>query len=89
MGRTQYSRTQPPPEDEIVRLENAQRVFEVMRELSARDRLVLDFYYFSGPDYPPYEDVAERFGVSVNTVGGMLARARARLEALLRGGGFP
>lgn len=79
---------QRPPEKVVEALEQAQQVLEAMEKLGERDRDLLLLFHFRART-PSYDEVAAQFGVSVNSVGGMLARARGRLEAILREDGFP
>lgn len=60
-------------------------VLEAVREevqaLSERDRTVLELFYYQGQDY---QAIAERLGISINSVGAALSRARARLAKALQ-----
>lgn len=56
-------------------------VREEVQGLSERDRTVLELFYYQGLDY---QAIAERLGVSINSVGAALSRARARLAKALQ-----
>lgn len=55
-------------------------VREALEELSARDRRLLRLFYYEGKDY---RELAHTLGISVNSVGAALSRARARLAKAL------
>jgi len=64
------------------RVEVLSALREVLEALPERDRRVLRLCYFEGQDY---QSIARTLGISINSVGAALSRARARLaEALKR-----
>jgi RNA polymerase sigma-70 factor (ECF subfamily) len=67
--------------DETTQRELLAAVREEVQGLSERDRTVLELFYYQGQDY---QAIAERLGVSVNSVGAALSRARARLGKALQ-----
>ncbi len=58
---------------------------QCLGELTPRDRAVLTQFYFEGNDY---RQIADALGVSVNSVGAVLHRARGRLRARLEARGL-
>ena len=80
---------QRPPDEVVEGLDQSQQLFDALQRLPERDRELLLFFHFSRADTPSYDAVAARFDVSRNSVGGMLGRARERLERILRQDGFP
>lgn len=72
-----------PAEDpaEAVGREEAARALEaVLADLSPRERLVVELYYFSGKKY---REIAEILGAPLNTVCSTLSRALAKLRERL------
>lgn len=56
-------------------------VRDSLQGLSEREQQVLRLYYYEGQDY---QQIAQALGVSVNSVGAALSRARGKLHDLLR-----
>lgn len=70
----------PSPAEHVAAEDSRRAVREVMSELSERDRQILELFYWQGEDY---DAIARILGVSKNSVGAALTRARARLQRLL------
>lgn len=70
----------PAPVD-LARAEALDAVRDGLTELTDREQELLKAFYFEGRDY---KEVAEAFGMSVNSVGAALTRARAKLEAAMK-----
>jgi len=66
---------------ETAGLEMRSALHETMAELSERDQRVLRLFYFDGRDY---QSIAKTLGLSVNSVGAALSRARGKLGDALR-----
>lgn len=66
---------------ETAGLEMRNALHETMAELSERDQRVLKLFYFEGKDY---QAIAKTLGLSVNSVGAALSRARGKLGTALR-----
>lgn len=66
---------------ETAGLEMRNALHETMAELSERDQRVLRLFYFDGRDY---QSIARTLGLSVNSVGAALTRARGKLGTALR-----
>ena len=69
------------PADGAAESEIREALEAAREELSPRDRLILVLAYEDGR---PHAEIAAVLGVSVNSVGPLLARARARLGEKLR-----
>ena len=65
----------------LARREALEAIREGLESLTERERLILRLFYFESQDY---KVIAERLGISVNTIGSALTRARARLEQAVR-----
>ena len=57
-------------------------VSQAMRQLSARERLLLELYYVQGKSY---KEISAEMGIAVGTVGGMKAAALMKLRRALGG----
>ena len=66
---------------ETAGLEMRSALHDSMKELSERDQRVLKLFYFEGRDY---QSIAKTLGLSVNSVGAALTRARGKLGTALR-----
>ncbi|MGE0707325.1 MAG: RNA polymerase sigma factor [Planctomycetota bacterium] len=66
--------------EETVGLEMRSALRQTLAELPERDREVLELFYYQGQDY---QAIAERLGLSVNSVGAALTRARGKLQKAL------
>lgn len=66
---------------ETAGLEMRSALHETMSQLSERDQRVLRLFYFDGRDY---QSIARTLGLSVNSVGAALSRARGKLGDALR-----
>jgi RNA polymerase sigma-70 factor (ECF subfamily) len=55
-------------------------VRETLEELSERDQRLLRLFYYDGKDY---QAIADTLGISINSVGAALSRARAKLAKAL------
>lgn len=66
--------------EETVSLEMRSALRGVVSDLPDRDREVLRLFYYEGHDY---QHIADQLGLSVNSVGAALSRARARLTKAL------
>ncbi|MBI4575331.1 MAG: sigma-70 family RNA polymerase sigma factor [Planctomycetes bacterium] len=69
--------TGPP---DLARAETLEAVRAALESLASRDRLTLSLFYYEGKDY---QAIAGILGVSINSVGAAITRARRRLAALL------
>jgi RNA polymerase sigma-70 factor (ECF subfamily) len=65
----------------LERREALEAVQRALAELTDREQELLRAFYFEGLDY---KEVAEKFAMSVNSVGAALTRARTRLEAEMK-----
>lgn len=65
----------------LARNEALDAVREGLAGLTEREQELLKAFYFEGRDY---KDLAEKFQMSVNSVGAALTRARTRLEAEMK-----
>lgn len=66
---------------ETAGLELKGALLETLGELSERDQRILKLFYFDGRDY---QAIARMMGLSVNSVGAALTRARSKLGTALR-----
>lgn len=67
--------------DETTYREICGAVRESLESLTEREQQVLRLYYYEGQDY---QQIAAALGVSVNSVGAALSRARNKLHEMLR-----
>ncbi len=65
----------------LARGEMLDAVRDGMTELSDRERDLLKAFYFEGQDY---KELSEKLGMSINSIGAALTRARAKLEAAMK-----
>jgi RNA polymerase sigma-70 factor (ECF subfamily) len=65
----------------LARNEALDAVREGMTDLTDKEQELLRLFYFEGRDY---KELAELAGMSVNSVGAALTRARAKLEAAMK-----
>jgi RNA polymerase sigma-70 factor (ECF subfamily) len=65
----------------LERVEALEVVRRALAELTDREQDLLRAFYFENQDY---KELAEKFGMSVNSVGAALTRARTKLEAEMR-----
>lgn len=73
--------TSAQPEEIYLNAERCGEVAESIAMLSDRDRLLLEAKYLLGKSD---EEIAEKFGISVNSVRSLLSRARKRAYKLLQ-----
>lgn len=66
---------------ETAGLELKSALRETLGQLSERDQRILKLFYFEGRDY---QAIAKTMGLSVNSVGAALTRARTKLGTALR-----
>lgn len=74
--------TASDPALEVEARDQRRAVRDTLEELSERDRHILRLFYFSNRDY---QQIAAELGVSPNSVGAALHRARSRLKQRLLG----
>jgi RNA polymerase sigma-70 factor (ECF subfamily) len=67
--------------EQVTQREVTGAVREVMSGLSEREQAVLRLFYYEDRDYT---EIAATLGISVNSVGAALSRARARLHEALK-----
>jgi RNA polymerase sigma-70 factor (ECF subfamily) len=67
--------------DQAAAGEVQEAVRDTLATLSERDQRLLRLYYYEGKDY---QAIAELLGISVNSVGAALSRARAKMAKSLR-----
>ncbi len=67
--------------DQTTHREICGAVRESLEGLTEREQQVLRLYYYEGQDY---QQIAEALGVSVNSIGAALSRARGKLHEMLR-----
>lgn len=67
--------------DQTTHREICHAVRDSLEGLTEREQQVLRLYYYDGRDY---QQIAEKLGVSVNSVGAALSRARVKLHEVLR-----
>ena len=65
----------------LARTEALAAVRESLAELTPREQELLKAFYFEGIDY---KELAEKLGLSMNSVGAALTRARSKLEAAMK-----
>jgi RNA polymerase sigma-70 factor (ECF subfamily) len=65
----------------LARQEALDAIREGLAGLTEREQLVLKLFYYEGADY---KVIAERLGISINTIGSALTRARAKLETAIK-----
>jgi RNA polymerase sigma-70 factor (ECF subfamily) len=65
----------------LARGEAIAAVREGLAELTDREQELLKAFYFEGQDY---KELAEKLGMSINSIGAALTRARSRLEAAMK-----
>ncbi len=65
----------------LARHEAIDAVREGMAELTDREQELLKAFYFEGQDY---KELADKLGMSINSIGAALTRARAKLEAAMK-----
>jgi RNA polymerase sigma-70 factor (ECF subfamily) len=75
----------PGPLDRVADADLRRALRATLEELEPRDRAVLVKFYFEGQDY---RAIAEALGVSTNSVGAVLHRARSRLKRRLEKAGI-
>ncbi len=85
LDNTFVDRNAPPPED-ILQWEREQ-VREAVWRLNDRCRALLTALFFD-PDEPTYEEVADRLGVPIGSIGPTRARCFKKLEGMLIEMGF-
>ncbi len=76
-----------PPAEVVARVERHRILLDAMATLSDRDRDVLRSLFLA-EDPVSYEDLAERFGIALGTVGPIRCRALQRLRRELERRGF-
>jgi RNA polymerase sigma-70 factor (ECF subfamily) len=65
----------------LARTELLDTVRDGLGELSEREQELLKAFYFEGQDY---KELSEKLGMSINSIGAALTRARAKLEAAMK-----
>lgn len=76
------------PSDELVEtLERQQAIREALADLGGRCAELLTALFLDRSE-PSYEEIAERLGMSVGSIGPTRARCFGKLEAILRRSGF-
>jgi len=65
----------------LARHEAIEAVREGLAELTEREQELLKAFYFEGQDY---KELAEKLGMSINSIGAALTRARSKLEAAMK-----
>lgn len=70
-----------PAAQGLARREALDAIREGLEALTDREKLVLKLFYFDGADY---KAIAEKLGISINTIGSALTRARAKLEVAIK-----
>lgn len=71
----------PGPLEQLLHAESEAQVRAALDSLPPRERLILQLHYRDGL---PYADIAGFLGVSANSVGPLLDRARGRLKSALK-----
>lgn len=71
----------PAASEEVRNRELLTAVREEVGTLAERDRVILELFYYQELDY---QEIAGRLGISVNSVGAALTRARTRLGKALQ-----
>ena len=77
----------PLPQEEMIRLEEAQMVRVAMRELEERCRTLLELLYHADPELS-YAEIAQRLNVSVGAIGPTRGRCLQKLRRVLERLGF-
>lgn len=74
-ARSNHNVEQPAPEN--AELENMEEVQRLLGRLPPRDRQVVRMFYIEGKTY---DEISEELGISRNTIGPILTRARDQLR---------
>jgi RNA polymerase sigma factor (sigma-70 family) len=80
--RSELVDDRPLVDDEMLQLEEQQRVREAVAALPERARELLELLFFA-EDRPSYEEISRRLGMPVASIGPTRARALEKLRALL------
>lgn len=67
--------------NDLIQKEDVNRLKSKMRKLETNDQEILDLYFF---EELGYGEISQRMGISINSVGPKLQRARERLRKLMR-----
>ena len=74
----------PPPDEVVIGRERRSAVRSAISSLSERDRRVVEYFFYDASG-PSYAEIADRLGVSPDTVGPLRSRCLRRLRAALAG----